>query len=29
MRKNLRNVADTDEGDAGRCCQQNSHAELG
>ena len=23
--RNLRNVADTDDGDAGRCCQQNRH----
>ena len=28
-RKNLRNVADTDEGDGGCCCQQNSRSELG
>ena len=28
-RKNLRNVADTDAGDAGRACQQNSRSELG
>jgi hypothetical protein len=28
-KKNLRNVGDTGEGDAGRCCQQNSHSELG
>jgi len=27
--KHLRNVADTDEEDAGRCCQQNRHSELG
>ena len=28
-RKNLRNVGDTCEGDAGCCCQQNSRSELG
>ena len=28
-RENLRNVGDTGEEDAGRCCQQNSRSELG
>ena len=27
--KNVRNVGDTGEGDAGRCCQQKSRSELG
>jgi len=28
-RKSLRNVRDTREEEAGRCCQQKSHSELG